>query len=155
MKSLLVALTALVLSIDGTGGIAAGDVLRIDVVALDARGAPVLDLRPGEFEVWINGFQIPIETVTFVAPGVADASRTIVLLLDDMSVTQTLVPRVREAARRLVERTSDADRVSVMSLNSGVREDTDRDLVLRAIDRYHVSGFPMRIDVAGEQVLKQ
>jgi VWFA-related protein len=155
MKHLFVALTALALSMDGTRGIAAGDLLRIDVVALDARGAPVLDLRPGEFEVWINGFQIPIETVTFVAPGVADASRTIVVLLDDISVTQTLVPRVREAARRLVERTSDADRVSVVSLNSGVMEGSnDRDLVLRAIDRYHVSGFPLRIDVAGEQVLK-
>ena len=60
MNHLLVALTALALSIDGTGGIAAGDLLRIDVVALDDRGTPVLDLRPGEFEVWINGFQIPI-----------------------------------------------------------------------------------------------
>ena len=155
MKSLLIASTALALFTAGSAAIAAGDLLRIDVVALDGRGAPVLDLRPSEFEVWINGFQIPIETVTFVAPGVADASRTIVVLLDDMSVTHSLVPRVREAARRLVERTSDADRVSVVSLNSGVMErSNDRDHVLKAIDSYHVSGFPLRIDVAGEQVLK-
>src|SRR4026207_642714 len=139
MRKRLAVLIAAAPSGAGAATVAA-DQLRIDVVALDAKGAPVLDLRPAEFEVWINGFQIPVETVTFVAPGVADASRTIVVLLDDMSVTQTLVPRVREAARRLVERTSDADRVSVVLLNSGTMErSNDRDLVLRAIDRYHVS----------------
>ena len=129
--------------------------LRIDVVALDARGAPVLDLRPAEFEVWINGFQIPIETVTFVAPGAADTSRTIVMLLDDLTVPPALLPRVREAAHRLVERTSDADRITVVSLNGGVMaKSEDRELLLRTIDRYHVSGVPVRIDVAGEQVLR-
>ena len=155
MKSLLGVLTAASLSLCAIGEGAVADLLRIDVVALDGRGTPVLDLRPAEFEVWINGFQIPIETVTFVAPGVADTSRTIVVLLDDISVNQTLVPRVREAARRLLERTSDADRIAVVSLNGGMMERSDdRDVVLTAIDRYYVSGHPVRIDVAGEQVLK-
>ncbi len=131
------------------------DQLRIDVVALDAKGAPVLDLRPAEFEVWINGFQIPIETVTFIAPGVADATRTIVVLLDDITVNQAMTPRVRQAARRLVERTSDADQVAVVSLDGAVMErSNNRDLVLKAIDRYNVRGFPIPIDAAGEHVLK-
>jgi VWFA-related protein len=129
--------------------------LRIDVVALDARGTPVLDLRPAEFEVWINGFQIPIESVTFVSPGTADTSRTIVMLLDDISVAPVQFPRLREAARRVVERTTDGDRITVVSLNGEVMEKGGtRDSLLDAIDRYHVRGFPQRIDVAGEQVLR-
>jgi VWFA-related protein len=155
MRSLVAVLMAAALSSAGIGETAVADLLRIDVVALDGKGAPVLDLRPAEFEVWINGFQIPIETVTFVAPGVADASRTIVVLLDDMSVSQTLIPRIRQAARRLVERTSDADRIAVVSLDGAVTEKSnEKDLVLKAIDRYHVSGYPLRVDVAGEHVLK-
>ena len=152
MTSLLCALTAAALTATGT----AADSLRIDVVALDAKGAPVLDLRPSEFEVWINDFRIPIDTVTFVAPGVADTSRTIVLLMDDVSVSQVMVPRVREAARRFVERAADGDRIAVVSLDNAATESTnDREVILQAIDRYHVRGFPVRVDDAGEHVLKR
>ena len=155
MRQTLTVLAAAVLLVDAGAQSSAGGSLRVDVVALDSRGTPILDLRPAEFEVWINGFQIPIETVTFVAPGVADTSRTIVRLLDDMTVSPTLLPRVREAAHRLVERTSDADRITVVSLNGALIEKSgNRELLLKAIDRYHVSGVPLRIDVAGEQVLR-
>jgi VWFA-related protein len=146
---------ATALSLTAAHGIRAAEALRIDVVALDARGVPVLDLRPAEFEVWINGFQIPIEAVTFVAPAVANTSRTIVVLLDDLSVNQAMIPRIRDAARRLVQQTSDADRIVVVSLDGAAMErGSDRDLALKAIDRYYVRGFPMPLDVAGEHVLK-
>lgn len=155
MTRLLATLTATALSIGGTGAaMPAADLLSIDVVALDRRGLPVLDLKPAEFEVWINGFQIPIQTVTFVTPREGDAGRTIVLLLDDMAVSPVIVPRVREAARRFVNRMSAGDRMAIVSLNGDAMESTDdRARLLRAIDEYHARGVPLRFDVYAEHVL--
>ena len=136
----------------GTGG--AGQ-LNIEVVALDRRNQPVLDLKPGEFEIWINKFQIPIQTVTFVTPTNTDDTRTIVLLLDDMAVNPVMLPRIREAARRFVNRLSPGDSTAVVTLNGDAMKSTsDRAVLLKAIDDYHVRSFPMRIDDAGEHVLK-
>jgi VWFA-related protein len=133
--------------------VAAGQ-LNIEVVALDRKNLPVLDLKPGEFELWINKFQIPIQTVTFVTPSAEDG-RTIVLLLDDMAVNPTMLPRIREAARRFVNRLSPGDTMAVVTLNGDAMDmTTDRARLLKAIDDYHVRNFPMRIDDAGEHVLQ-
>lgn len=128
--------------------------LWIDVVALDDHAAPVTDLRPNEFEVWIGGYRIPITDVIAVTPEDRE-SRTIVVILDNMAVPPMLLPRVKEAARLLVEKTSPGDRVSIVPLHGGVMESTnDRTRLLRAIDGYSVEGFPFQIDDAAEHVLK-
>lgn len=128
--------------------------LWIDVVAVDRRDAPVTDLKPSEFEVWISGFRIPITDVVAVAPD-DGAPRDMVVILDDAAVPPVLEPRVREAAKALVDRMSPGDRMSIVSLNRGTVENSADPAVLRrAIDAYHVLGFPFRIEDAGRHVLQ-
>jgi len=128
--------------------------LWIDTVALDGSNSPITDLKPSEFEVWISGFRIPITDVVAVTPESGE-SRTMVVILDDGAVPQTLAPRVKEAARLLVEKLAPGDRMSILPLNGRPTESTDdRSQLLRAIDGYSVRGFPFRIDVAGEHVLR-
>ena len=59
--------------------------LRIDVVAVDGKGAPVTDLRPSEFEVWISGYRVPIEDV-YARDAGGKWPRTMVLVLDNGAV---------------------------------------------------------------------
>src|SRR3954470_20302364 len=66
--------------------------LVIDAVVLDRANMPVLDVKPSELEVWIVGYRIPIETVTFVNHGVeVPGRRSIVLLLDDIDVDPSVM----------------------------------------------------------------
>jgi VWFA-related protein len=127
--------------------------LALDVVAVDRSGAPVTDLRPDEFEVWISGYRVPIEEVVFTTP--ATSPRTIVLLLDNAAVGADLAPRVREAARALVKRMGETDRISVVPVH-GPRTDGTGDpaRLLQAIDSYRAQGIPFRIEDAGEHVLR-
>jgi VWFA-related protein len=128
--------------------------LWIDLVALDHRDAPVTDLKPDEFEVWISGYRIPITDVVAVTPESTDG-RTMVVILDNRAVPMALMPRVREPARYLVNQMTPRDRMAILLLNGGVLELTnDRARLLRAIDSYSVQGFPFRIEDAGEQVLR-
>ena len=128
--------------------------LWIDVTTEGRHDAPVTDLAPKEFEVWISGYRIPITDVVAVTPE-SGLSRTVVVILDNAAVPPGLVPRVREAARLLVERLAPGDRMAVVPLHDGVMELTDdRTKLLRAIDSYHARPFPFRIDDAGEHVLQ-
>ena len=127
--------------------------LALDVVAIDRNGAPVTDLRPDEFEVWISGYRVPVEDVAFVTP--ATSPRTIVLLLDNAAVGVDLAPRVKEAARALVKRMGDTDRIAVMPVHGVMTSSTgDRARLLQAIDGYRVQGLPFRIEDAGAHVLQ-
>jgi len=131
--------------------------LSIAAVAVDRDGMPVLDLRPEELEVWINGYRVPIETLTAVTPGHDEAGgRSIVLLLDDVTLQPVVVPRVREAARRVVDRMSPGDQITIVTLNGEFMETTgDRARLLQRLNAYttRASGV-MRIDTLGELVLK-
>jgi VWFA-related protein len=153
MRTITIAAASLAITLAQSPG--AAGLLNLDVVALDRKGVPVEDLKPGEFEVWINGFQIPIQTVTFVSPASAIESRTTVLLLDDMAVHPTALPRIRETARRFVNRMSAGDRMAVVSFEGSAMIATDdKAVLLKAIADYHQRGFPMRLDDAGVHVLK-
>ena len=138
-KCVLTALAAAALSTPGADQRRAARLLNIDVVAVDRRGAPVVDLKPAEFEVWINGHQIPIQTVSFVSPTDAQAQRTIVVLLDDMALRPDGLPRVREAARQLVKSLSAGESMAIVSLNGDMMESTDdRARLFKAIDAEQV-----------------
>ena len=127
--------------------------LWIDVTAVDAHGVPVMDLKPAEFEVWVSGYRIPITDVSAVTP--EGGGRVVVVLLDNAAVPPVLMPRVREAARLLVEQIGPGDRMAVVSLHDGVMELTgDRSTLVRAIDAYSTRSFPFRIEDAGEHVLR-
>lgn len=128
--------------------------LRIQVVAVDRSGNPVTDLKPDEFEVWINIFQVPIQTVTVVSP-VSERPRTIVLLLDDMAIDGAMGLRVKEVARRFVTTMGPGDEMAVIALNGGGTKVTgDKDALLRAIDRYNAGhGGILPFDAVGQHVL--
>ena len=127
--------------------------LALDVVAVGRDGAPVTDLKPEEFEVWISGYRVPVEEVAFMTP--ESSPRTIVLLLDNAAVGLDLAPRVKETARAFVGRMGETDRISVVPVH-GTRTDSvgDPARLMQAIDSYRVQGFPFRIEDAGEHVLR-
>lgn len=131
--------------------------LLIDVVAVDRKGQPVTDLRPGELEVWINGYRVPIETLSVVTPsGDEGGGRSLVVILDDMTLQPAVVPRAREAARHLVERMSPNDQMAIVRLNGASMEATsDRARLLRSIDEYNVRATGVvRLDVLSGHVLE-
>src|SRR4026207_381834 len=71
--------------------------LLIDVVTEGKGGAPVTDLRPEDFEVWIAGFRVPIESVSIVAPTAElPARRSVALILDDITIDPAVAPRARD-----------------------------------------------------------
>jgi VWFA-related protein len=131
--------------------------ILIDAVFLDKNHNPVTDLRRDEVEVWISGFRVPVDTFIAVTPETGDRSgRSIVLLLDDVTLPLALVPRAREVARRFVERMLPGDQLSIVAVNGSVTESTgERPALLRAIDRYHtqLSGVTP-VDALGEHVLE-
>ena len=128
--------------------------LWIDAVAVDRQGAPVMDLRPSEFEVWISGYRVPIVDVFAATP--AGSSRSVVLLLDDAAIDHTAAMRVQEAARLFVHGMGPSDRLAVVTLHGGNVETTDdRSTLLRTIDAYRVQGVPFRVEHAGEHVLSR
>ena len=136
---------------------APGRFLDVDVVALDRNGMPIVDLRRDELEVWIGGLRIPTDTFIKVSPDddPERARRTIVLLLDDITLNPTGAARAREVARRFVNRLAEGDQMVVMSLTGGGgKATTDRDALLRAVDSYNVraSAF-MRPDELSAHVL--
>lgn len=128
----------------------------IDAVAFDRSGAAVMDLKPGEVEVWIGHFRVPIDTFTVVRPGADErAGRLFVLLLDDISPPLAMMSRVKDVARRLVAAMLPGDLMAVVMLSDPVLETTnDPARLRRAIDAYSVraSGV-MRADQLGAHVL--
>jgi VWFA-related protein len=129
--------------------------LHIQAVAVDRGGQPVTDLKPDEFEVWINVFRVPIQTVTIVTPA-SERPRSFVLLLDDMAIRVEDAPRVRDVARQFVKRLAPGDEAAVQPLNgAGIKPTTDREPLLRVIDRYNVRAVGVvPFDALGQQMLE-
>lgn len=131
--------------------------VRIDIVAVDRKGEPVHDLKADEIEVWIGHYRVPIETLTIVSPtpGVR-ASRSIVLLLDDVTISPAVVPRARAAALRLVSRIGPGDQMTVLTLSGTSMETTgDPARLRRMLDAFNVRATGLtRIDVLSEHVLQ-
>jgi len=131
--------------------------LHISAVALDRDDRPVTDLRKGDLEVWIGGYRVPIENLTAVTTS-SDArdGRRIVLLLDDMTLEPVLTARVREIARRFVNRMAPGDEMAVVALNGDAMESTsDPVRLLRSIETCNLQRAGIvRLDAAGEHVLE-
>jgi VWFA-related protein len=127
----------------------------IDAVAIDRHGRPVVDLKPEEIEVWIGHFRVPIITLTTFTPETESrAGRTFVLLLDDISLPVSEIPRAKEIARRFVMKMTLQDRMAIVTLNGGSMETTsDRAKLLNAVDRYSLGGGTIRLDTLAAHVL--
>lgn len=129
----------------------------VDVVAENKDGAPALDLRPAEFEVWIAGYRVPITSVSLIdATAGQPSNRSIALILDDMTVPPPLMPRARGIAQQLLGRMEPGDRMSIVMLSGRKVESTDSPARLRqAIDGYGPRAVGvMRPDVLAAQVLE-
>jgi VWFA-related protein len=128
--------------------------LRIHAAVVDRTGNPVTDLRPDEFEVWINVYRVPIQTVTVVSP-TSERGRTIALLLDDMAIGPELGMQVKETARRFVSRLSAGDQMAIVALNGGATKSTDdRARLLQSIDAYNPQAIGIiPFDAVGPHVL--
>ena len=127
--------------------------LWIDAVVLDRQGVPLLDIRPGELEVWIGSYRIPILEVSAVTPEAR--GRTVVLLLDDRAIDPASALRVKETARAFVNEMGPGDRMAIVPLHGSPTTLTDeRARLLQAISSYSVQGLPFRIEDAGAHVLQ-
>ena len=131
--------------------------LLIDVVAIDRDDNPITDLRRDEVEVWISGFRVPLDSFISITPGEARSERLMVLILDDITVPLPMMPRVREAARRFVDRMAPGDEIAIVSLNGSITMEStsDRAKLTRAIDSYNVRATGvLPFDALGAQVLQ-
>jgi VWFA-related protein len=160
MIRLLLASAVLMLTISaGLSSQAPADTSRrvvIDAVAFDRGGAPVMDLKPSEVEVWIGHFRVPIDTFTVVRPGADEREgRLFVLLLDDISVPLQLMSRVKDVAHHFVGGLAPGDQMAIVMLHDPVVEVTgDPARLRRAIDAYNVRATGvLRADHLGGQVL--
>ena len=135
---------------------AAGSI-EIDTVFVDRAGNPVRDIRRDEIEVWIAGYRVPLDKFMQVTPDDAVRSRrSIVLLLDDITLDPALFPRVRQAGRQMVARMNPGDQMAIVSLSGETTGSTDDSVtLLRALDRFtpRASGY-MRPDDLGAHVLR-
>ena len=140
---------------DPPGASVPPQLLEIDAAAFDRDGRPVTDLKREELEVWIGGFRVPIERLVSVTPSDQERhGRLIVLLLDDMTLDPSIVPRAREIAKRFVGRMLPGDRMAIVRLNGGSTEITDDPHRLqRQVDGFHQSLGVMPIDRIGEHLL--
>jgi VWFA-related protein len=127
--------------------------LTLDVAAVDRTGAPVVDLKPDELEVWISGYRVPVDDVVFVTP--ETQPRTIALVLDNVAVGPELAMRVREAGRAFARNLGERDRVTVGPVEGPRADVTGQPArLIQAVDGYHVQGFPLRVEDASEHVLR-
>jgi VWFA-related protein len=130
--------------------------LLVDVVAVDRTGNPVTDLTRDELEVRISGYRAPIEMFDVVTPSAERGGRLVVLLLDDLTLPPVMVARVKEAARRFVQRMLPGDRMAIISLNGDAAEPTaDTARLRRIIEEYNTKPISaVRLDVVGEHILR-
>ncbi len=113
--------------------------LVIDVVVVDRDGAPVMDLRQDEFEIWIGKYRVPVETFVPVSTSSTDrAAQVMVLVLDDFALPQQVIPRGRDVARRLVSRLPADDGMAILTLNGDrMNSTTDRARLLDRINSWN------------------
>lgn len=128
----------------------------IDAVVTDGSGRPVTDLTAKDLEVWVGGYRAPITTLTAVTPANERAGRSVVLILDDVTLPPALMPRVREVARRFVDRMLPGDSIAITLFGGGEGEMTqDRARLFKIIDDYNIRATGVqRVDYYGEQVLR-
>lgn len=134
---------------------ATGRLLEIHAVAVDRAGNPVADLRPGDLEVWIGQYRVPIESLVVPAARTSEGpGRLIVLLLDDITLEPLMVARARDAANRFADRMQPNDRVGVVRLNDSRMELTSSPAQVRAqVDRFRQSLGVIPTDQLGAQLL--
>jgi VWFA-related protein len=119
--------------------ITSGDLVELDVVALDKDDRPVLGLQPAEFQVREDGHTVDLKT--FIAPShdpnEDPEPRQLVLLLDDSSIPATGTKVIQAMAKGILSRGTVRDEVTVVRLNNNRDEPYgDVETALSRIDGY-------------------
>jgi VWFA-related protein len=135
-----------------------GDLVELDVVALDRQGQPVAGLRQEEFQIKEDGRVVDIKTFAHVitlGSAQPDDARVVTLLLDDIGVPMTGTYPMRGIAQAMLSPAGRGDEVSVVRLSSRSDEafgdyQTARD----RIDGYHGGVVPFSNRDTPETVLK-
>jgi VWFA-related protein len=127
---------------------AEAQLLELDAVAVDSRGKPVTDLKPDDVEVWLESYRLPLESITALSEYDERRQRSITLILDDITITPDMVPRIRRAATQALERVQPGDRLAVTLLSAGGLVTTSDPAATRqAIDRFNARATtPLRPD---------
>ncbi len=100
---------------------ATGDLVELDVVALDRNDQPVTDLRQDEFTVKEDGRLVELKTftaVTALGSTQPDDGRVVVLLMDDIGVPISGTSPMQQIAPVVLSPLGDGDEVSVVRLSS-------------------------------------
>ncbi len=137
---------------------ATGDLVELDVVALDRDDQPVTDLHQDEFRVKEDGRLVDLKTfakVTALGSTQPDDGRVVVLLMDDIGVPISGTSPMQQIAPVVLSPLGDGDEVSVVRLSSrsdeafgDVRTARDR------IDGYRGGAIPFSRRDTPETVLK-
>jgi VWFA-related protein len=146
-------------------------IVRIDVIAADARGRKLDNLKPADFELEDDGVAQALDSVRFVRP-TPEEGRLVAVFLDEYHVGAAATDRVRDEMTRFVERDlSPEDELVVMKpLDSlfTIQLTRDREMAQSAIARFEgragdyaprnpyekdfMAGVPARIESARTQV---
>jgi VWFA-related protein len=137
---------------------ATGDLVELDVVALDRDDRPITDLRQDEFRIKEEGRLVELKTfstVTALGSARPDDGRVVVLLMDDIGVPITGTSPMQQIAPAVLSPIGDGDEVSVVRLSSRTDEAfgdlrTARD----RIDGYRGGVVPFSRRDTAETVLK-
>ena len=118
---------------------AKGQILKIDVVAVDRAGNAIADLKPEDVEIWLEGYRLPLQSLTALSENDERRRRSIILVLDDVTIAPDQVPRIRRAATQVVEALQPGDRAFIGLLSGGGLVTTHDPAAMRqAIDRFNV-----------------
>jgi len=135
-----------------------GDLLELDVVALDRQDLPVSDLRQEEFQIKDDGRVMEIKTfahVTALGTMQADDARSVTLLMDDVGVPMAGASPMRAIAQVLLSPAGRGDDIAVVRLSSRSDEAFGDALTARdRIDGYRGGVVPFSRRDTPETVLE-
>jgi hypothetical protein len=134
------------------------DLVELAVVVTDRSGRPVTGLQKEDFEVKDDGRVV--ELATFVAASASgstelDQGRSVVVLLDDVSIAPVAADSIKSIAGYVVTRGGPGDDVSVIRLNNRTDEPYgDFELAISRILEYRAGVAPFDALRTTEDVLK-
>lgn len=134
-----------------------GDLVELDVVALDRDGRPVTDLQASDFQIKDDGQRVDLKTFEAVtADGLtSDGARSMVLLLDDSGVPMGGTVVVQAIASSILSRMRQGDEVTVVRLNNERDEAFgDTDTARQRIAEYHGGAVPFQVPGTLDRALR-
>ena len=136
----------------------AGDLVELDVIAVDRDDRAVTDLRQDEFRIKEDGRAVDLKTfahVTALGTTQPDDGRVVVLLMDDIGVPIAGTSPMRQIAPVVLSPFGPGDEISVVRLSSRTDEAFgDLKTVRERIDGYRGGVQPFQIRDTPETVLK-